>query len=112
MDDVVECEHVGAAVEVGDGVVAVAARQIEIGEAEDVFAGTTLQRVVAGEAGKEIVARTAAEAVRRTVYAEHHVASTAAHVLPGHRLLGKPGNFNTPLPQQSLHTFPPHCARE
>src|SRR3546814_382411 len=44
IDDVAECEHVGAAVEVGDGVVAVAARQIEIGEAEDVFAGTTLPR--------------------------------------------------------------------
>src|SRR3546814_6566504 len=43
IDDVAECEHVGAAVEVGDGVVAVAARQIEIGEAEDVFAGTTLR---------------------------------------------------------------------
>src|SRR3546814_13859543 len=78
IDDVAECEHVGAAVEVGDGVVAVAARQIEIGEAEDVFAGTTLQRVVAGEAGKEIVARTAAEAVRRTVSAEHKIGR--AHV--------------------------------
>src|SRR3546814_1120171 len=86
--------------------VAVAARQIEIGEAEDVFAGTTLQRVVAGEAGKEIVARTAAEAVRRTVSAEHIVDSTADDVLDGDRLLGNAGSFHHAFRQVGLDPFP------
>src|SRR3546814_15455595 len=86
--------------------VAVAARQIEIGEAEDVFAGTTLQRVVAGEAGKEIVARTAAEAVRRTVSAEHIVDSTADDVLDGDRLLGNAGSFHHAFRQVGLDHFP------
>src|SRR3546814_5519685 len=70
------------------------------------FAGTTLQRVVAGEAGKEIVARTAAEAVRRTVSAEHIVDSTADDVLDGDRLLGNAGSFHHAFRQVGLDHFP------
>src|SRR3546814_7324461 len=72
----------------------------------DLFAGTTLQRVVAGEAGKEIVARTAAEAVRRTVSAEHIVDSTADDVLDGDSLLGNAGSFHHAFSQVGLDHFP------
>src|SRR3546814_14931354 len=53
-----------------------------------------------------IGARTAAEAVRRTVSAEHIVDSTADDVLDGDRLLGNAGSFHHAFRQVGLDHFP------